>query len=99
MTEAQWQACADPQAMLRFLLVTGDALKLRLFVAACCWRLVFLLSADQWAAVEAAERVADGLATTAELAAARAGAPRGRTPAAVSRSNWCWTSHDGDLVP
>lgn len=36
MTEAEWQASADPKAMLRFLGERASERKLRLFVCACC---------------------------------------------------------------
>src|SRR5690242_730261 len=41
MTESQWLACADPQAMLSWLGMSGRAVrhKLGLFFAACCSRL------------------------------------------------------------
>jgi hypothetical protein len=43
MTEAQWLACTNPLALLRFLPATGGAMprKLRLFTIACCRRAAF----------------------------------------------------------
>jgi hypothetical protein len=72
MTEAEWDACAEPTPMLRFLRGRGSDRKLRLFACACCRRIPDGL--DQKAcqiAVETAERFADGLASPAELATAR----------------------------
>ena len=77
MDEEQWLNATEPRLMLEFLRLSGRASerKLRLFAVACC-RLVWPLLADQgsWAAVEAAERYADGQATLAEMTAAAAGA-------------------------
>jgi hypothetical protein len=83
MTEAEWVACTDPKPMLRFLLGTdhprvqdveafpacrGSDRKLRLFACACYHRISHLLpDALARAAVDIAERFADGMATTEEL--------------------------------
>ncbi len=64
MTADQWLASDDPEEMLVFLETTGRASgrKLRLVMAACCRRIWPLLTdARSRAAVEAAERHADGL--------------------------------------
>ncbi len=76
MTEYDWLACQEPQKMLVALRATGKASdrKLRLFAVACCrqvWHLLTEVETRQ--AVEAAERVAEGLAGRAELASARSG--------------------------
>jgi hypothetical protein len=68
MTEEQWLACEDPIDML--LVPPGKTVgerKLRLFAAACCRRVWDVLSPDNRAAVEVAERYADGLATRQDL--------------------------------
>ena len=78
MTRDEWLRSEDPQAMLTWLRdadrVQSDR-KLRLFACACV-RQVWGLLADtrSRAAVEAAERYADGEATSRELAVARAAA-------------------------
>ena len=64
MTEAEWDACDDPQAMLEFLEGRASDRKLRLLACACCrrgWRLKTDPSCRN--AVEAAERFVDGLLT------------------------------------
>jgi hypothetical protein len=68
MTEADWNGCTDPHAMLQFLQGRASDRKLRLFAAACC-RLVWddLTAHRSRRAVEAAEKHADGLATDADL--------------------------------
>lgn len=74
MTEQEWLACTDPEAVLVFL--GGKFLhenacerkrKLRLFTCACCRRIWHLLTDDRSRnAVEVAERYADGLASEDE---------------------------------
>jgi hypothetical protein len=61
VTEAEWLACADPQAMLEFLLVgTARDRKLRLFAVACCRRKWKFFSDDRCRqAVDIAESFAD----------------------------------------
>src|SRR5262249_12092011 len=63
-TAGQWSICTDPHRMLRMLAAVGrlNARKLRLLGAACCRRAWHLLSDGRsYAAVRAAERLADGL--------------------------------------
>jgi hypothetical protein len=83
MTEADWLACKRPKAMLRYLLGTddyrvegiesfpackGSDRKLRLFACACYHRIHHLLAnGTAQAAVQVAERFADGMATAEEL--------------------------------
>jgi len=71
MTEAEWLAGTDPIPMLDFLGPRPGGRKLRLFGAACTRRAWGRVAAPGRAAAEVAERFADGLATAAELRAAR----------------------------
>jgi hypothetical protein len=69
MTEAEWLAATDPQAMLTFLRDTGRTTdrKLRLFAAACCRRVWHLLTDERSRrGVEMAEGRADGLVSGTE---------------------------------
>lgn len=71
MTETEWRTSADPEAMVKFLLGRAGERKLRLFAAACVRRVWHLPLADAVrAAVEVAERYADGEADVKELAKA-----------------------------
>ena len=73
MTEDKWLACADPETLLWFLLRREDLTerKQRLFAAACCRRIWHLLRDERSrAAVEVAERWADGNASPEDLLAA-----------------------------
>jgi hypothetical protein len=83
MTEQEWLPCTDPKRMLRFLLGTneprvqdiasfpackGSDRKMRLFACACYHRIRHLLpNTLAHAAVELAERFADGRATMEQL--------------------------------
>ena len=73
MSEDEWLESQDPSAMLAFLENIGreDSRKFRLFAAGCC-RSVWseLRDIRSRAAVEAAERYVDGLASQSELRAA-----------------------------
>jgi hypothetical protein len=61
VTEAEWLNCTEPGPMLEFLHAKVSARKLRLFACACCRRVWHLLTDEpSRAAVEFAERVADG---------------------------------------
>jgi hypothetical protein len=74
VTEAEWNRCDDPQAMLAFLRDSGRASdrKLRLFRVACCRRIWHILPEPACReAVEVAERFAEGTAPHAELAGLR----------------------------
>jgi hypothetical protein len=72
MTEAEWLAGTDPEAMLEFLRGTASERKLRLFAGACC-RPVWSLLANQECRnlVEVSEQFADELASLNELENAR----------------------------
>ncbi len=77
MTETEWLAATDPDAMLSALTAARKIpeRKLRLFAAACCRRVWGLLDDTRsQRAVQMAESYADGLATAVELAAAAADA-------------------------
>jgi hypothetical protein len=71
MTEAEWDACTDPQAMLEVLRGRASERKLRLF-ACGCQRLVWPLIDDGGSprALEVAERLADGVGEAEDLEAA-----------------------------
>jgi hypothetical protein len=72
MTEAEWLASSDLNAMLEHLGEQISPRKLRLFACACCRRVWDLLHEPACRqAVVVAERFADGLATKEELMAAR----------------------------
>jgi hypothetical protein len=61
MTEAEWDACADPMKMLESLRGRASDRKLRLFAVACCRRVLPLLQEPACRlAVETAEQYADG---------------------------------------
>jgi hypothetical protein len=70
MTEADWLACTDPDAMLAFLRGQASDRKLRLFGVACCRRIWDWFEGRGRGPVEVIERNADGLAGGQELVAA-----------------------------
>ena len=67
MTEAEWLACADPEAMLAEVRKSASDRKLRLFAAACCRRLWFDVPDLSRRAVTISEAFVDGQAGLAEL--------------------------------
>ena len=75
MTKQEWLACTDPQKMLEALRGKSSERKVRLFACACCrhiWQL--LRDRDCRAAVEQAERYADGQASKRGLTPVRVAA-------------------------
>lgn len=82
MTAAEWQSHTDPRAMLRALSAEQFQRELRQFCLACARRVWHLLPSESRAAVETAERFADGRADFAELHAALAAADR------AAQSHW-----------
>ncbi|MBY0524953.1 MAG: hypothetical protein K2R98_16225 [Gemmataceae bacterium] len=94
MTEAEWLTAAEPAPMLEYLTGKLSERKARLFAAAVC-RLVWPLLTDERnrAAVEVAERYADGTATARQIAAAHTAAAEALN-ATRQHSNWApyWTT-------
>jgi hypothetical protein len=92
--EAMWVRSSDPKEMLTFLpLSARDPRKARLVAVACCRR-VPAADPRSLAAVDVAERFADGQASEDERRAAEA-APGRTTPprqSVVSRLSYCGTS-------
>ena len=92
MTEAEWLGCHDLDALLAFHRGRLSGRKRRLLLCGYC-RCRWPLLTDQRsrAAVEAAERFADGAATPGELAAARAAAAAAHAEAqrAADIAAWC----------
>src|SRR5262245_49368655 len=77
MTEAEWLACEDPERMLAFLQGKASDRKLRLFACALArGGFLWLDNVADVAALEVAERHANGAATPDELRAAHVRAPR-----------------------
>jgi hypothetical protein len=69
MTESEWQTCTDPKLMLEFLKGRVSDRKLRLFAVACCRRVRHRMTDERGHhAVEVAEKYAEGLANSADLA-------------------------------
>jgi hypothetical protein len=90
VTEAEWLACADPTPMLVFLRSRASERALRLLACACCRRIWSLLTSPfSKAAVEVAERFADGLASESERRVAFAAAAR----EAAGWTNTCGLVH------
>jgi hypothetical protein len=89
MTEAEWLACNDPEQALDFLGNNASDRELRLFACACCRTIWDLLTDERSrAAVEIAERMADGTATENQrkVVWARIGAAMSVADVAASRA-------------
>lgn len=68
MTEQEWTGSSDPTPMLEYLRGKATDRKLRLFAVACCRSIWHLMTDDgSKKAVEAADRVVDGLSSKKEL--------------------------------
>lgn len=88
MTEAEWQQCKKPEAMLKALVKASER-KLRLFAVACCYHIwQYITSERSRNAVHVAERFADGNATKAELDSAEWVAVAAREEARESVTAW-----------
>src|SRR5262249_42416774 len=88
MDEARWLRCQDPGPMLEVVRDAASDRKLRLFVVACCRRVVDpVLHERSRTGVELAERFAEGRLSEAERELAQ------RQAAVPSRYEW------GDLLP
>jgi hypothetical protein len=66
MTEQEWLACTDPQAMMEFLRGKAGERKARLFAVACCRGLWHRMAGPLRRVVEVGERYADGLSSPDE---------------------------------
>jgi hypothetical protein len=96
MTEAEWQACQDPQAMLEFLKKKASDRKLRLFAVALGHSVRHLLADKRLKdAIDVSERFADGLAGVPEIDAAytNASAALRLSPTIGNPENWTSTDH------
>jgi hypothetical protein len=90
VTQAEWQGRAKPARMLALLRGKAGPRKFRLFACACCRHLWPLLTDPRSrAAVEAAERYAEGRATPEELHAAY------RAAQAAAKAAWDVTDLPG----
>ncbi len=106
MTEAEWLVCDDPTQIPEFLRETISDRKSLLFASACCRAAGRLLTEEaSWAAIEAAERLADGQLTDEERRSAviaasrvvcRSTGPQLRAAAAARLALVCSESGEGD---
>jgi hypothetical protein len=74
LTPTEWDTCTDADKMLFCLHRKASSRKLRLFVCACCRRILDrMLDERSRRGIEVAERYADGLASESDLEMARKG--------------------------
>jgi len=110
MTEAEWNACTDPQPMLEFLRGKVSDRKLRLFAAACCRQIWDLQLKEAQDAIEVAEQFADGDVSKKRLYLAMSatdngpgqdvqGGRRTATYAAYLACMYPWNRHHAGLDP
>jgi hypothetical protein len=100
MTESEWLASADSQAMLEIVAAQASERQLRLFVCACCRALDgFVDKGRGQHAVDVAERYADGGASKDELAAARASADNEAELDWYHNYGWCWNLPNNEEWP
>jgi hypothetical protein len=95
VAKSEWNSCDDPQALLSFLAGRASQRKLRLLAVACCRQLFTGVIAEEQtrAAIEVAERYADGWVTKQDLTAARQAATAAREPSwRAKRAVW-WTTY------
>jgi hypothetical protein len=89
VTEAEWLTCKDPVRMVKFLRCKASERKRRLLAVACCRRIWGLLTLEpSRAAVEVAERFADGEADEADRSRAAEAATAILPPAGVTREQY-----------
>src|SRR5262249_42519443 len=99
VNEEGWFASTKPEPMLAFLQGRASGSKLRLFGCACCRRVWPLLTDERSrAAVEVAERYADGLADARELAAVRTAAVAATHRAAPAALAAYWATSQNPAV-
>lgn len=99
MTEAEWLASGNPEAMLGFLRFEAPARKLRLFACACCRRIWPLLTdPDSRHAVEVSERYADGRAGPRDLGGALTLAAPARGGDASVAAYWAGSRNPAETV-
>jgi hypothetical protein len=77
MTELEWRHAVEPQKMLKHLTGTAGERKLRLFAAACCRNIWYIIpKTPHQAALSVGERYADGIVDEQALEAAVKDVPK-----------------------
>jgi hypothetical protein len=95
MTETEWLASDNPNAMLRHLRHKVGLRKLRLFSCACCRRIWHQIPEPWRRAVELSERYVEGEVRERELTGARPPYPAVWSPG--ERVAWCVTAPGKEL--